>query len=150
MADSAQEKTEQPTPKRLEKAREDGQVPRSKELTTTVILLGSSLGLLWFGGFLAEKFFAVFRQNFIIPREVIFDASKMPLFLVASLGDILIGLIPFFTVLFLAAAISPVALGGWLFSAKSLQPKFNRMNPLEGIKRMFSMKSLMELPMPTG
>lgn len=143
--DQSQEKTEQPTPRRLDKAREDGQAPRSKELTTTAILLASTLGFLWFGGFIIDKFIIMTRFNFSISREAIFDTSAMTQYLIASLGDALIGLLPFFSVLLLAAIIGPIALGGWLFSAKSLQPKFNRLNPIEGIKRMFSMKSLMEL-----
>jgi len=51
--DSSQEKSEQPTTKRLDKAREEGQTPRSRELTTTALLLGGTLAL-WFFGFLAS------------------------------------------------------------------------------------------------
>lgn len=143
--DQSQEKTEEPTPRKLEKAREDGQIPRSKELTTTAILLASSIGMLWFGSFLSDKLSKIFRYNFDLSREAIFDTSSMISLLVQSFSDVLIGLIPLFMFLLLAAVIGPVALGGWLMSAKSLQPKFSRMNPIEGIKRMFSMKSLVEL-----
>ena len=143
--DQGQEKTEQATQKKLDKAKEDGQVPRSKELTTTFILLASAFGFLWFGGFLAQKIISVFRYSFEFPRGVIFDTSMMVHYLGQAFAAALIGVLPFFGVLLLAALIGPVALGGWLFSTKSLMPKFSRMNPLEGIKRMFSFKSLVEL-----
>lgn len=143
--DQGQEKTEEPTPRRLEKAREDGQAPRSKELTTTAVLLGATIGLLWFGQFLSDKLSAIFRYNFTVPREAVFDTTSMINYLTQSFGDAIIGLFPFFMILLLAALFGPIALGGWLFSTKALMPKFNRMNPLEGIKRMFSIKSLVEL-----
>ena len=143
--DQSQEKTEEPTSRRLEKAREDGQVPRSKELTTTAVLLASSLGFLWFGHLISDKLQAVFRYNFSLSREVIFDSAMMTRYLVQSMGDVLLGLLPLMGMLLIAAIAGPIALGGWLFSSKSMAPKLSRMNPLEGIKRMFSLKSLVEL-----
>ncbi|MGH1485031.1 MAG: flagellar biosynthesis protein FlhB [Cellvibrionaceae bacterium] len=143
--DQSQEKTEEPTSRRLEKSREDGQAARSKELTTTAVLLASALGFLWFGALLSEKIAAISKYNFSIPREVIFDPVMMIHYLVQSISDVLIGLAPLFGILLLAAVLGPVSLGGWLFSTKSLMPKFSRMDPLEGTKRMFSLKSLVEL-----
>ena len=96
--DKSQEKTEQPTPKRLEKSREDGQAPRSKELTTTAILLASSLGLLWFGQVIIDKLANIMRFNYTLSREVIFDPSMMIYYLSASFGDALLGLLPLFSV----------------------------------------------------
>jgi flagellar biosynthetic protein FlhB len=143
--DQGQEKTEQATQRKLDKAKEDGQVPRSKELTTTFILLASAFGFLWFGGYLTQQIISVFRYNFDFSREVIFDTSMMLHYLGQSFMSALMGLLPFFGILLVAALVGPIALGGWLFSTKSLMPKASRMNPLEGIKRMFSMKSLVEL-----
>lgn len=143
--DQSQEKTEQPTPKRLEKAREDGQAPRSKELTTTAVLLGAAFGLLWFGAFLADRLLAIFRYSFSLSRDAIFDETAMASYLTASFGDALFGMWPLLFILLLASIIGPIALGGWLFSNKALAPKFNRLNPIEGIKRMFSVNSLVEL-----
>jgi flagellar biosynthetic protein FlhB len=143
--DQSQEKTEEPTSRRLEKSREDGQAARSKELTTTAVLLAASLGFLWFGGILSEKLSKIFRYNFSLPREAVFDPVMMINYLTQSFGDAIIGLSPLFGILLLAAIVGPTALGGWLFSTKALMPKFNRMDPLEGTKRMFSLKSLVEL-----
>lgn len=143
--DSSQEKTEEATPKRLQKAKEDGQAPRSKELTTTTVILSGALALLFFGELLAEKMLAVMRFNFSIKREVLFDNNFMIAYLAESFYQSLLGLIPFFVILFVAAIAGPLALGGWIFSGKSLLPKASRIDPLAGLKRMFSAKSLMEL-----
>lgn len=143
--DQSQEKTEEATPKRLEKAREDGQAPRSKELTTTAVLLLGSMGLLWFGSFISDSMFGIAKKNFSLSRETVFDPAAMFSLLGSSLADSLLGLLPLFGILLLAALLGPVALGGWLFSTKAMMPKFSRMNPLEGIKRMFSLKALVEL-----
>lgn len=143
--DSAQDKTEEATPKRLEKAREDGQVPRSKELTTSAVLILGTAGLALFGGHMADSLMEVFRFNFRIEREVMFDPALMLKQLGHSFFTALSALIPLFTVLAVAAILGPIALGGWLFSTKSLAPKPSRLNPVSGLKRMFSLKSLIEL-----
>ncbi len=148
--DSSQEKTEEPTPKKLDKAREDGQVPRSKELTTTAVLLAGCFGLLIFGGIIVRTLENILRFNFTLPRESIFDTNAMFTHIGLSFYDALFSLLPLFAVLALAAIAGPIALGGWLFSSKSLAPKFSRMNPIEGLKRMFSLKSLMELAKAIG
>lgn len=84
-------------------------------------------------------------KNFSLPRELLLDERYMAISLLQSAqmaGD---ALIPLFFVLLIAAIVGPVALGGWLFSMEALAPKFSRMNPLSGLKRMFSMKSIVEL-----
>lgn len=143
--DQSQEKTEEATPKKLDKAKEDGQVPRSKELTTTVVLLAGSLSLLWFGGLLSENMLDIARFNFTLSREEVFDPAVMLSRLGASIFSAFMGLMPIFGILALVAIAGPIALGGWLFSTKSLMPKMSRMNPAEGLKRMFSTKALIEL-----
>ncbi|WNO07898.1 flagellar biosynthesis protein FlhB [Teredinibacter sp. KSP-S5-2] len=148
--DSAQEKTEEATPRRLEKAREEGQVPRSKELTTSAVLIAGTVGLVMFGGVLAGQLMKVIEFNFNLSREAIFDTSQMFAQLGASFWYALLGLIPFFAIVLLAAVAGPVALGGWLFSAKALAPKLDRIDPMKGLGRMFSAKSLVELVKAIG
>ena len=143
--DEGQEKTEDPTAKKLEKAKEDGQVPRSKELTTTAILLCSMFSFLFFGPLLYQKISGLTQLAFTLPREAAFDPQLMFSILGDSIYAAFIGLAPFFIILAVASIAGPIALGGWLFSTKSLMPKLNRMDPLAGLKRMFSMKSLVEL-----
>lgn len=143
--DSAQDKTEEATPRRLEKAREEGQVPRSKELTTSAILIMGTAGLALFGGYMANALMEVMHFSFDLERDVIFDTSLMLKQLGNAFFVALAALIPLFAVLAVAAIVGPIALGGWLFSSKSLAPKLSRMDPVAGLKRMFSLKSLVEL-----
>ncbi|MFT6101792.1 MAG: flagellar biosynthetic protein FlhB [Granulosicoccus sp.] len=143
--DSSQEKTEEATPKKADKAKEDGQVPRSKELITTSVLLAGTISLWLFGGILANSLVDIAKLNFTIPREAIFDVEYMFANLGHSFYDVFLALIPIFTVLLIAAIVGPIALGGWLFSGKSMMPKFSRMSPAAGLKRMFSVTALIEL-----
>jgi len=143
--DSSQEKTEEATPRRLQKARDEGQVPRSKELTTSAVLLTGTVSLMVFGGFMANKMADILKYNFSLERATLFDNNLMFAHLGASFYEALLALIPFFIAVVIAAVAGPIALGGWLVSGKALAPKWDRINPLAGLKRMFSMKSLVEL-----
>ncbi|MEH6346603.1 MAG: flagellar biosynthesis protein FlhB [Bermanella sp.] len=143
--DSSQEKTEEPTGKRLEKAREDGQIPRSKELSTSLILITGVLSLWIFGDWLFSAERNIFILNFSIERHHLFDEKQMIIHLAASALEAIIAVTPIFILLTLAAIFGPLALGGWMFSGKSLLPKLDRISPLAGLKRMFSLKSLVEL-----
>ncbi len=143
--DSSAEKTEEPTPRRLEKSREEGQIPRSKEMNTMSVLLLGATSLILFGQQLGEAMERIMRQSLSLSREMAMDMGQMAVLLIQAGKEAAISLLPFFGLLLLAALIGPAVLGGWLFSGKALAPKFNRLNPIEGIKRMFSVKSLVEL-----
>jgi len=143
--DSSQEKTEEPTQKRLDKAREDGQIPRSKELTTSVILLLGTGGLMMFGPFMAGRLEAIVRYNFMIDRDAAFDPNLMISHLAHSVGEGMSSLLPLFALLLVGSIVGPLGLGGWLWSTKALAPKMNRMDPAAGLKRMFGPKGMMEL-----
>ncbi|MBU2710438.1 flagellar biosynthesis protein FlhB [Zooshikella harenae] len=143
--DTSQEKTEEPTQKRLQDAKKEGQVPRSKELTTMAILLIASVSLVLSAGFLARHLIVIMRLNLDVEREKIFDTATMLQFLGASLNDAIISIFPLILSLMLAGILAPILLGGWVFSGKLIQPKLNRISPLAGLKRMFSAKSLVEL-----
>lgn len=148
--DNGQEKTEEASSRKLEKAREEGQIPRSRDLTTTAILLLGTIGLLVFGQYMGSKLMDVTRYNFTIPRDAIFDPQTMIAYLSASMFDGLLSLLPLFGMLLVASIVGPIALGGWLFSGKAMAPKFSRMDPIAGIKRMFSIKALVELAKALG
>lgn len=143
--DGGQEKTEEPTGRRLEKAREEGQLPRSKELATSMVLIAGILGIWIFGGLLYDSADRIVRYNFVLEREVLFDDKMMLIHLGASMQNAVINVIPILVVLLIAAFVGPIALGGWNFSPKALLPKLDRINPLAGLKRMFGVKSLIEL-----
>ena len=143
--DSSEDKTEDPTEKRRKDAREKGEIARSKELNTVSVTLGGAGALLAYGGALAETLMELMRANFTLSREVLVDERSMGTFLLAAGKAALWATQPILILLFIVSFIAPIALGGFLFSGSLLQPKFSRMNPLSGIKRMFSMNSLTEL-----
>lgn len=147
MADdsSDQEKTEEATPRRLEKAREEGQVARSRELTTFMLLLGGVVGLWSMGAMLYGQLGMVMEQAFVFEREDAFQTNVM-LSHAWDLGQrTLFALMPLFLLLAVVALTAPALLGGWLISAKSLKPQLSKLNPLKGLKRMFSTQALAEL-----
>ncbi|HEK1009300.1 TPA: flagellar biosynthesis protein FlhB [Pseudomonas putida] len=144
-SESGADKTEDPTDKRKRDARKKGEIARSKELNTVASTLGGAGALLAFGGNLAETLMTLMRVNFSLTREVLTDERSMGMFLLASGKMAIWAVQPILVLLFVIALISPVALGGFIFSGSLLQPKFSRMNPLSGIKRMFSMNALTEL-----
>ena len=144
-SESGADKTEDPTEKRKKDSREKGEIARSKELNTLAIMLAGSAGLLIFGGALARDMMELMRYNFSLSREVLLNPDSMGAFLLHSGKIALIALQPVLITLLIAALVGPITLGGWLFAAGSLAPKFSRMNPAAGIKRMFSAKALVEL-----
>ncbi|WP_237882976.1 flagellar biosynthesis protein FlhB [Pseudomonas sp. PGPR40] len=144
-SESGQDKTEDPTEKRKKDSREKGEIARSKELNTLAIMLAGAGALLIFGGALAQDMMELMRMNFTLSREVILDERNMGTFLLHSGQIALLAIQPVMITLLLAAVIGPISLGGWLFAAGSMAPKFSRMNPGAGLKRMFSAKALVEL-----
>ena len=148
--DSSQEKTEEPTAKKQEKAKDEGQVPRSKELNTLAILIAGSFGLLIFGPRMYQGGIDLFVYNFVLDRADLFDVKQLGVHFGQSSFDAVWIVLPIFGMTLLAAFLGPVALGGWLLSAKAMAPKMSRMNPLSGLKRMFSLNSLMELAKALG
>ncbi|MEH6358794.1 MAG: flagellar biosynthesis protein FlhB [Pseudomonadales bacterium] len=144
-SDSGQEKTEEATPKRQQDAKDKGDIPRSKELNTTAILMGGAGALMAFGGSIAAGLSGMMSANFTFSRDEVFDQKVMLISLGQSMVESMMVLIPFFIIVFLAAIIGPIALGGWVMSTKSLAPKADRISPLAGIKRMFAARALVEL-----
>lgn len=144
-SESGQDKTEEPTEKRRREARKKGQLPRSRELNTLSVLMAGAGALLVYGAHLAEVLMGVMRNSFEMSRETAMRSESMLQLLGTAARGAAEGLWPILLVLLCAALIGPISLGGWLFSGEALTPKFSRMNPLEGIKRMFSAKSVLEL-----
>lgn len=143
--DSSQEKTEEASARKLEKAREEGQVPRSRDLTTTAVLMLAAIGLYVFAEFMGKKIIGITRESFTLTRATIYDPNAMIAHFVAAIYDGLFSIAPLMIILLIASIVGPIALGGWNYSTKAMEPKLNRMDPIAGIKRMFSVKSLIEL-----
>ncbi|MDX1698124.1 MAG: flagellar biosynthesis protein FlhB [Thiohalobacterales bacterium] len=138
------ERTEQPTPKRLREAREEGQVPRSRDLNTLLLLLAASGGLLAFGGWLAGGLSRQMTDAFSRPRASLFDPLTLQPYLGQVLVDVLGTFAPLLLLLFLVALLAPMALGGWVFSPKALVPKLGKLDPVKGLGRIFSRRAPVE------
>ena len=143
--DSSQEKTEQPTAKKLEKSREDGQVPRSKELSMAIIMVFGAAFLLMTGGTIIDNISQMLISSLTIDRPVLMDTAKLPSILLATLVEGILAVMPFLLLTLVLALITPALIGGWLFSTKAIGFKPNKLNPLSGLKRMFGTQALMEL-----
>ena len=143
--DTGQERTEQPTPRRIQQAREKGQVPTSRELNTMLMMLIAGASVMFIGPGIVEDFLAMFKRYLNISRENIFNPTSMPVMLEDAIIDALITLSPFFTLMVLAAVTGPLMMGGVTFSTQALSFKWDKLNPVTGMGRVFSKKGLVEL-----
>lgn len=139
------ERTEEATSQRLQKAREEGQVVRSQELTTFVLLMAAGAGLLFMGPGLMEKLLQIMKAGMQLDRDLAFQPDLMLNRLYELSFEGLIAMGPILLLLIIVAFCAPMLLSGWLVSSKALIPDFNRINPIKGIGRIFSMRSLVEL-----
>ncbi len=140
-----QERTERATPKRLKEAREKGQVPRSRELNTAAVMIAASASLFVLGPGMADGLARILTGRLQMRRESLLDASALPGQLGASIADGLIAIAPFLAVCVVVALAAPTLLGGWSFSTKAMAFKPEKLNPVAGLKRLFALRSLVEL-----
>ncbi|TWH64945.1 flagellar biosynthetic protein FlhB [Azomonas agilis] len=139
------EKSEEPTEKRHRESREKGQLARSRELSMVMVTLGGIIALLITGGQLGHALMVAMRTSFDLSREAMLAQDAM-FWLLLNAGLVAFkALLPLLLALVLSGLLGSIALGGWLFSGEALMPKPSRMNPLSGLARMFSLKSLVEL-----
>lgn len=143
--DSDQEKTEEPTSKRLEDAKKKGQIARSREFNTFAMLVTSAVLLLMLGRQMGSSLLNIMRTQFQLSREVIFDPASPVIYLKQVIIGGFAAIAPFLAVMVVVAIVAPLALGGWVFSWDAVSPKFGKLDPFKGIARMFSMHSLIEL-----
>lgn len=142
---TGQERTEQPTERRLQEARKKGQVPRSKELNTMLSLLLASISLLVFGGYISQNLMQISVEGFSIPRELAFDAAQLPFQFMYMASQALLALSPFMVIMLVSVFAGPLLMGGWSFSLESISFKLEKLDPIKGLARIFSLKSLVEL-----
>ncbi|MGX5835696.1 flagellar biosynthesis protein FlhB [Aeromonas piscicola] len=145
MADTDQERTEQPTGKRLQQAREKGQIARSKELGTASVLLAAVFGLLMVKESLAGAMVKILTIGFTLDRDQAFDPNAMGAMVPALLRELLHPLGLLFMLVAIAAFIGNTLMGGMNFSSEAMLPKWSKLSPLNGLKRMFGVQSLVEL-----
>ncbi len=139
------EKTEEPTSKRLEQAREKGQIPRSRDLNTFVMLIMAAVSFLTLGGEMGRQVLAGLARGLQPGRHYFYDTNAMLGLMVDLLLDGIWLMLPFIAVMVLSAIAAPVLMGGWSFSTQAMAFKISKLNPISGIGRMFSIKTLVEL-----
>ena len=145
MASSGQEKTEEPTSKKLEDTRKKGQVARSRDLATFAVLVGSSAGILIFGKEIAASVLEVCRRLLSLDEKDIFNPYSMFSVWSDILMELFPGLLKFFLLILLAAYVGSVLIGGYNFTWQAVGFKWSKLNPGAGIKRMFGLQAMVEL-----
>ena len=145
------EKTEEPTAKKLKDARDEGQVAKSKEIANALTLIGLFLILKVTIGFIGERFLGTFSEGYNRIPEFIklhngeFRMNDMVAYLRTILADILLVTAPFLAVGFVLSFLGDLIQVKWHVTTKPLKPKFSKMDPVAGFKRLFSSQALMEL-----
>lgn len=142
---SGQEKTEQATAKKLSDARQQGQVPRSRELNTFVMLMAACAGLFFMGADIVNRLMNMLHNSISFERAVLFSDHQLPHRFMEAIEAAIGAVAPFLFLLVVAAILSPMALGGAIFSVKAVTPKIEKLDPVKGLKNLFAWKSLVEL-----
>ena len=146
MAEEAQQdRTEQATPKRREDARKKGDVPRSRELTMTGVMLSGAGAMLLLSGPIGGNLAGAFASGFSIEPALLMDDRYLVPAFAQLASKMFLSLAPLAFVLVIAVFLSAAAIGGWSFSLKAAAFKAERLNPLKGIKRVFGANGLNEL-----
>lgn len=144
MADN-DDKTEQPTGKKISDARNKGQVPRSKEAGTFFVLIGGVLSIWAFSSLLGSGLRQIIMNSFSLTRDQIYSVDEFRRIFVQNILSIGIPIIGIALCVFVLAIIGNIMIGGYNFSKEALKPKFNKLNPVTGIGRIFSLNSIIEL-----
>src|ERR1035437_5833620 len=138
------EKTEPASSRRIEQAREEGQVPRSREIGAFLILIVSASAFWFVGPWMMQRSTAILRRGLILDESLVRD----PQFMMARFADLsldaLLSFAPLLLALVVAALISPFFLGSWNFSLKALNPDLGRLDPIKGLARLVSWNGLVD------
>ncbi len=144
MADT-DDKTEDPTQKKTDEARKKGQVARSKELSTALVLIFSGAMFLVIGEQLAEALYSIAVRMFTLSRDETYDVTHMFGAWGEALSTVALPVIMFQIVAMIGGIYGNIGLGGFNFTWESASPKWSKLNPVNGFKRMFGVNGLVEL-----
>lgn len=139
------EKTESASARRLEQAREEGQVPQSRELMAFLVMAAGAGGMWAMSGWFVRRSEDIMRLGLTLDRQEAFDTNAMGSNLMTLGIEALTMLAPLFLATIVAAILTPFLLGGWVFSPNVLTLKFDRLDPIKGVKRMISWQSIAEM-----
>ncbi|GAA5019793.1 flagellar biosynthesis protein FlhB [Massilia kyonggiensis] len=143
--DSDAERTEPASEKRLRQAREDGDIPRSREVATFTVLMTAGAGLWMMGGGLVNKLSSVLERGLTLDREQIYNPNVLIERILADVVGVLLACLPLAGAVMLMMLAAPMLIGGWNFSAKAFTPNFGKLNPMRGLGNMVSTNALVEL-----
>lgn len=139
------ERTEEPTARRLNKAREEGQVARSVELPAAVVVIGAILVMVLLGGWMMAHLTSLFAQGFVFDRKTLDRPELLSGVFAGQLGEGFVLILPVMLFTVVAAVVGAAMTGGYLFSLKAVLPKAEKLSPVAGFKRMFGTHALVEL-----
>jgi len=139
------ERTEPASARRLEQAREEGQVPRSQEVGAFLVLIVGAAAFIVLGPWMMQRLSVLVRRGLVVDHQSAHEASLMLTRLADLAGEALLTFAPLFGALLVAVLLSPFLLGSWNFSTKALQPDPSRLDPLQGIARLVSWHGVVEL-----
>ena len=142
--DSGAEKTEDASPRRLEKAREEGDIPRSRELATFAVLMVAGGGLWITGGSLVGRLSSALESGLSLDREQIYNPNVLLERIASDVGGVILACLPLAFAIMLVALAAPLMIGGFNFSSKAFMPNFMKLNPITGIGNMFSSNAMVE------
>ena len=142
---SSAEKTEEPTARRLQKAREDGQVARSHDLSSAVLLFTATLFFSFSGEWLFNRMGTLFSSQLQFDRKIYDKAELLPAIFGQSVLDAYLLILPFMAVLLFVSVLSTGLSGGFIFSLKLAMPNFGKVSLLNGLSRMFGLRAWIEL-----
>jgi flagellar biosynthetic protein FlhB len=145
MSDSGSEPTEEPTARRLQRARDDGQVARSTELPAAAVMIAAVLTILMVGGVWASRLSGMLVTSFTFDRKTLDTPSLLPATFASQLLEALFLVLPVLAVTAVVAILASGVTGGYHFSWKSVAPKFSKLSPAEGLKRMIGSRAAVEL-----
>lgn len=143
--DTGQDKTENATSKRLSDSRKKGQVPRSKELNIFVTLIVSATLFFYLGRYMVSGLVDMMKHQFELTREAIFDPGTPVMYFEKAFVEGYSVIAPLMIILMIADLLTPLMMGGWNFADEALQPKFSKLNPLQGIKKIIGIQGVVEL-----
>jgi len=143
--DDSSQRTEQPTARRLRRARDEGQVARSVELSAAAVTVSGAAMFYSLGGPWVNALAGYFSAGFVFDRKLMETPALLPAVFSDQLGAAFLLLLPVMLVVLVVSVLSAGAIGGYLFSLDSVLPKFSKVNPWTGLKRMFGPSAWIEL-----
>jgi len=144
MADDDQEKTEEPTGKKLEKAKTEGQVLQSTEVKNWGVLLGASFSIFVMGPWIMGRLTPVLAKFVESPHSIRIDQGNVVVFFTELISNVGLFISPIFLVAIIVAIATNVSISGLIYSPSKMKPKLSKLDPIKGSKKIISLQSLFE------